>query len=71
MKKLICAVTVLAVSTATHAGCPWDCAGGDGEVGIVDFLALLGQWGSAGSCNVDQDGTVGFNDQLDVLASSS
>ena len=26
--------------------CPWDCGGeNDGNVGIVDFLALLAQWG--------------------------
>ncbi len=25
--------------------CPWDCADGDGDVGIVDFLALLANWG--------------------------
>ena len=26
--------------------CPWDCDDGDGIVGIVDFLALLDDWGS-------------------------
>ena len=30
--------------------CPWDCAGDeDANVGITDFLALLGQWGELGS----------------------
>ncbi len=27
-------------------GCPWDCAdGGNGDVGITDFLKLLADWG--------------------------
>jgi hypothetical protein len=49
------------------APCPWDCGDGDGNVGIVDFLALLAQWGSPGSCDFDGGG-VGINDFLDLLA---
>ncbi len=50
--------------------CPWDCDGGesiDGTVGITDFLLLLAQWGSPGSCDFDGGG-VGINDFLDLLA---
>ena len=48
--------------------CPWDCAKPfDGNVGINDFLALLAQWGGAGSCDIDGGG-VGINDFLDLLA---
>ncbi len=50
--------------------CPWDCDGGesiDGTVGIVDFLALLSQWGGPGSCDFDGGG-VGIVDFLALLA---
>ncbi len=50
--------------------CPWDCDGGestDGTVGITDFLALLAQWGSPGSCDFDGDGA-GITDFLALLA---
>ncbi len=47
--------------------CPWDCGNNDSDVGIVDFLALLAQWGGAGSCDFDGGG-VGINDFLDLLA---
>ncbi len=47
--------------------CPWDCGDGDGQVGIVDFLAVLAQWGSPGSCDFDGGG-VGINDFLELLA---
>jgi len=46
--------------------CPWDCGDGDGTVGIVDFLALLAQWGGPGSCDFDGGG-VGINDFLELL----
>ncbi len=39
----------------------------DGNVGIVDFLALLGQWGGPGSCDFDGGG-VGITDFLELLA---
>ncbi len=49
--------------------CPWDCGGdNDQNVGIVDFLALLGQWTQVGtSCDFDGGG-VGIVDFLDLLA---
>ena len=48
--------------------CPWDCGDGDGNVGIVDFLALLSQWGMTGtSCDFDGGG-VGITDFLELLA---
>jgi hypothetical protein len=49
--------------------CPWDCGDpADGEVGVVDFLALLAQWGTADACDVDGDGAVGVTDFLELLA---
>ncbi len=37
----------------TPPACPADCGDGDGEVAIVDFLAVLGQWGLIGeSCDM-------------------
>ena len=51
----------------TVSGCPWDCANGDGQVGIEEFLAILGTWGQTGvSCDVNGDG-VGIDDFLAVL----
>ena len=44
--------------------CPWDCGDFDGAVGIVDFLAMLAQWGTPGSCDSDGDGAVGIVDFL-------
>ena len=50
------------------SACPWDCGGDDdGNVGITDFLALLAQWGTPGSCDFDGGG-VGINDFLQLLA---
>ena len=46
--------------------CPWDCGDGDGNVGIVDFLALLGEWGGPGDCDIDGGG-VGITDFLELL----
>ncbi len=46
--------------------CPWDCGDNNGNVGIVDFLALLGQWGGPGSCDFDGGG-VGITDFLSLL----
>lgn len=51
-----------------QGACPWDCGDGDGEVGIIDFLALLAQWGRTGTpCDFDGTG-VGINSFLDLLA---
>jgi len=46
--------------------CPWDCADGDGNVGIVDFLALLAEWGGPGACDFDGAG-IGITDFLELL----
>ena len=49
--------------------CPWDCADGDGSVGIVgivDFLALLADWGGPGACDLDGGG-IGITDFLELL----
>jgi hypothetical protein len=53
----------------TTLPCPWDCAlPGNGQVEVSDFLALLAQWGSAGSsCDFDGGG-VGVTDFLALLA---
>ena len=48
--------------------CPWDCGDFDGIVGILDFLAILAQWGQVGTpCDFDGGG-VGINDFLALLA---
>jgi len=48
--------------------CIWDCGDFDGAVGIVDFLAVLAQWGQVGtSCDIYGDG-VGIDDFLGLLA---
>ena len=50
-----------------HVSCPWDCGNGDGTVGIVDFLALLGDWGGPCACDFDGGG-IGITDFLELLA---
>jgi hypothetical protein len=47
--------------------CPWDCGDDDRYVGVVDFLALLAQWGTPGSCDFD-GGDVHVTDFLIMLA---
>ena len=49
--------------------CPLDCGGdNDANVGIVDFLALLGQWGQVGSsCDVVGVPGVGIQEFLALL----
>ena len=66
---------LLVVGSGTIVGfdvcpCPWNCGGdNDGHVGIVDFLALLSQWGLTGtSCDIDGSGAVGIADFLSLLA---
>jgi len=51
------------------APCPWDCEPDpDGNVGITDFLALIGQWGQVGSPCDFGGGGVGITAFLDLLA---
>jgi hypothetical protein len=41
---------------------------GDGSVGVVDLLAVIGAWGAAGGpADVDADGVVGLGDALAVI----
>ncbi len=56
--------------TIEFVPCPWDCGDGDGEVGINDFLALLGQWGGVGtSCDLGLGAPgVGIEEFLDLLS---
>ncbi len=51
------------------AACPWD-TDGDGDVGIVDFLALLAAWGPnpGHPSDFNGDGDVDINDFLDLLS---
>ncbi len=63
---------LLVLGSGTIVGfnvCPWNCGGdNDGIVGIVDFLALLSQWGMIGtSCDFNGSG-VGITDFLELLA---
>ena len=54
----------------TEAGwCDWDCGDdNDDDVGIIDLLALLSQWGMVGtSCDRDGLGGVGIGDFLGLL----
>ncbi len=50
--------------------CPWDCADDDGVVGITDFLALLTEWGQAGTpCDFGLGAPgIGIEEFLDLLA---
>ena len=57
------------IEVTIEGACPWDCGGdNDGDVGIVDFLALLAQWGGPGPCDLDGGGGVGITDLLELLA---
>ena len=48
--------------------CDADCGDQNDEVGIIDFLSLLAQWGAVGtSCDLDGGG-VGITDLLELLA---
>ncbi len=58
-------VSVLINLTCTVSACPWD-LDGDGDVGINDFLIVLGNWGLPGG-DVDGDGTTGITDFLALL----
>ena len=58
----------LTISMPPVEPCPWD-LDGDGEVGIVDFLDLLGAWGPnpGHPADFDGDGLVGITDFLELL----
>jgi hypothetical protein len=56
------------VNVLLNDPCPWDCGNNDDDVGVVDFLAMLAQWGQVGaSCDFDDDG-VSVADFLALLA---
>ncbi len=45
------------VTSIERVPCPWDCGvPADGQVSVVDFLAMLAQWGGPGTCDFDGDG---------------
>ena len=48
--------------------CPWDCGNpADGMIDVVDFLALLAQWGQVGTaCDVNGGG-VDVTDFLEIV----
>ena len=63
-------------ATVDHAGdfgvgfalCPADCRQTpDGQVGILDFLAMLAGWGTDGPCDLDGNFVVGITDLLALL----
>jgi hypothetical protein len=57
-----------AVTLGIAPACPWDCGEpADGQVGVVDFLAVLAQWGTQDGCDFDGGG-VGVTDFLALLA---
>jgi hypothetical protein len=64
----VMAVMKYASQVGTGEPCPWD-VDGDGQVGIIDFLEVLGSWGPCGGCpaDVDGDGAVSVTDLLGVL----
>jgi hypothetical protein len=54
---------------AVQGECPYDCAEpSSGTIDVLDLLALLSEWGSAGECNASGSGTVGVVDLLGMLA---
>jgi hypothetical protein len=58
-----------AMTVVVTAACPCD-LDGDGDVGVTDFLALLGSWGPnpGHPADLDGDGAVGVTDFLSLLA---
>ncbi len=62
------AVTLRTVNCGADPNCPWDLDGG-GDVGINDFLTLLGSWGPnpGHPADFDGDGEVGITDFLKLL----
>ncbi len=51
--------------TRLICACPWD-LDGDGEVGIGDFLIMIGAWGTPAG-DVDGDGDTGITDFLALI----
>ncbi len=65
------AVWILFLDGVPQTPCPWD-LDGSGNVGVKDFLLLLGAWGPCppkGDCPADFDGSgdVGVSDFLELL----
>ena len=66
-----CGQAIAEFAHTCERGCPWDCqAVPDGNVGINDFLDLLGQWNQIGTPCDFGDGPpgVGVEDFLSLLA---
>jgi hypothetical protein len=63
-------LTVNTLGPAAGSPCPWDCADGNGTVDVIDFLALLSEWGQAGSpCDLGLGVPgVGIEEFLDLLS---
>ena len=67
-----CAGCCLLVVGLTYAvPCPWDCEPvSNGNVGLTDFLFVIGEWGQGPSspADVNHDQIVDINDFLELLA---
>ncbi|MHC5006755.1 MAG: hypothetical protein ACYTGF_05275 [Planctomycetota bacterium] len=62
-------ISSLALYQQQLPACPGDCGfPPDKVVNIVDFLALIAQWGGPGSCDLNGDGVVSNQDFLLLLA---
>ena len=58
---------VVHLNVCQEISCPSDCANGDGETEIEEFLAVIGNWGqSCVPCDIDGGG-VGITDFLLVI----
>lgn len=71
--QLVASIRNIAGECVDPCACPGD-IDGDGDVGIVDFLALLGMWGPCSDCagcaadlDTEPDGDVGITDFLILL----
>ena len=61
-------VTCISGGLAVAPPCPADCADPlDGMVNILDFIAMVDQWGDAGSCDVDGSGLVNILDYIQMV----
>jgi hypothetical protein len=61
-------ISSLALYQQQLPACPGDCAfPPDKVVNVVDFLALIAQWGGPGSCDLDGNGTVNVVDFLALI----